>query len=128
LNLYVHHWPLAGVTLTTGKVMLLEVDFSWINASKDPTACVLPSVEKAKPTKKGRAKHKKPTDIELACNFLRDHQTAKIIFTIDTHCLEENGLLIYSDTEHDGLGACTLEKVSDMWLWHQHRQANRNSV
>ena len=51
-------------------------------------------------------------DIEAAGKFLSEHETAKIIISIDTHCLEENGLLIYLDGDVDTLRACSLETVS----------------
>jgi len=50
-------------------------------------------------------------DIEAAGKFLSEHEAVKIIVSIDTHCLEENGLLVYLDGDADTLRACGLETV-----------------
>lgn len=95
---------------------LLEVDFAGNNAKEDR--------EKSPATRKGltKAKIKILKDIEAAGAFLEEHETAKIIVTIDTHCLEENGLLVYSD-EHT-LDACSLLTVGLLWAWFQYGYPN----
>ena len=63
-------------------------------------------------------------DIEAAGAFLTQHEMAKIIVSIDTHCMEENGLLVWS--EDKVLGVCTMKEVAIMsgsW-WHAHTNVN----
>jgi len=92
--------------------MLLEVDFAGENAKVDPIYGVKTAAEWKKMTK---AKLKVLEDIEAAGAFLEKHETAKIVVTIDTHCVEDNGLLVWTDADANGLlGVCTLAKVGVM--------------
>ena len=86
----------------------MEVDFDGVIAKQDPLLNELTPVEWRKMSK---ANQKAFKDIEAAGAFLKEHETAKIIISIDTHCLEENGLLIYSDKNTNDLRPCTLETV-----------------
>ena len=89
--------------------MLLEFDLEGENAKEDPIHGAKTAAERRAMTK---AKQKVLKDIEAAGAFLKMHETAKIIVTIDTHCLEENGLLVYTESNAQGLMATsTLKKV-----------------
>jgi hypothetical protein len=101
--------------LTTIQVMLLEVDLAGKNAKEDPAKDPSKAKTPAQRKKMNKAALKVLTDIEAAGDFLKEHETAKIIVTIDTHCLEENGLLVYSDEDLANLGACSLETVGGVW-------------
>jgi len=91
--------------------MLLEVDFEGAHGDADPNY-VRESTKLQKLT--AAEKRRILKEIKAAGSFLEKHETAKIIVCIDTHCLEENGLLVYSDTDADNLGACDLKTVSDI--------------
>jgi len=43
--------------------------------------------------------------------FFRQHETARIIVVIDTHCLE-NGVLVYEGSSPETYKACLLPEVS----------------
>ena len=97
--------------------MLLEVNFAGECAKLDPIHGVKTA---AMQRDMGKETVKWLKDIEAAGAFLMQHETAKIIVSIDTHCLEENGLLIYSDGGADDIGACSLETVGVFCVWYCH--------
>jgi len=79
------------ILLTHTKVMLLEVDLAGENAKEDPIYGEKTVVVWKKMTK---AKVKVLEDIKAAGAFLERHEIEKIVVSIDTHCLKENGLLV----------------------------------
>jgi len=105
--------------------MLLEVDFAGKNADEDPIHGEKTAAERKA---MGKARRTVLNNIEAAGAFLTEHETAKIIVTIDTHCLEENGLLVYSDADVTNLEACSLETVGIVRVWCQHWCANANAI
>ena len=113
LNLYVDRvavsWPPA--LIPTHQVMLLEVDFAGKNAQDDP-------IHRPAALRKGMGKARLGVlkDIEAAGAFLKKHETAKIIVSIDTHCIEENGLLVWSDDNPDKLGVCSMKAVGVIYV------------
>jgi hypothetical protein len=44
--------------------------------------------------------------------FLTKHSTAKILVVVDTHCLQENGALLWEGNDSQSYGACPLWQVS----------------
>ena len=100
--------------LTYIKVMLLEVDLARENAKLDPILGVKTATAHKKLSK---PKLKALEDIEAAGAFLKQHKTAKIVVSIDTHCLEENGLLVWSEANKNSVGVCTLQKVGAILVW-----------
>ena len=95
--------------------MLLEVDLAGKNSKLDPTLGMTAATIRKTLGKAGLDVRK---DIEAAGAFLKEHETAKIIVSIDTHCLEENGLLVYSDDDRNNLGACRLLQVRAVLAQH----------
>ena len=90
---------------------LLEVDFAGKKAKLDPAHGEdTPAMQEAMDEAALMARE----EINAAGTFLKEHETARIIVVIDTHCLEENGLLVYSDADAQNLDACTLETVGVM--------------
>jgi len=98
----------------------LEVDLAGDNAKEDPI--LHPRTGAARKTPKTKVLQ----DIEVAGAFLTQHETAKIIVSIDTHCMEENGLLIWS--EDNVLGVCTMKEVVIMSESWRHAHTNVNNV
>ena len=104
--------------------MLLEFDLPGENAKEDPMLGVKTTAARKKMTK---AKLKVLEDIEAAGAFLKNHEAAKIVVVIDTHCLEENGLLVWADANKAGqVGASTLEEVGATLVQCPHSSTDRN--
>ena len=62
----------------------------------------------------GRVMHQPWRNIVDAANaarFLADHPTAKIVVTLDTHCLEESGSFLWKGSEPKFYEACGLDEV-----------------
>lgn len=104
----------ACMLLTYIKVMLLEVDLAGENAKMDPIHGVKTATARKKLSK---LKLKVLEEIEAAGAFLKQYETAKIVVSIDTHCLEENGLLVWSEANKNSVGVCTLQRVGIMLVW-----------
>ena len=92
--------------------MLLEVEFSGAHAAEDPNP--KPGQDRKEVEKKAMtsARWKIAKEIAAAGDFLKKHETAKIIVIIDTHCFEDNGLLVYSEADVGPPAACDLKTVS----------------
>ena len=54
------------------------------------------------------------TDLSIAERFLKTHGTAKIIFIVDTHCLD-NGYFVYTGANPETYKACSLIEVSVLY-------------
>jgi len=52
--------------------------------------------------------------IEAAGAFLMEHETVRIVVCINTHCMEEDGRLVWLDADEDKLGASTMQEVGVM--------------
>lgn len=55
--------------------------------------------------------YKSSKDVSIAQKFLDEHNTAKIVFIVDTHCLE-NGFFVYQGDSPNTYNACSLLEVS----------------
>ena len=95
--------------------MLLEVDLAGTHAEADPNPAPGKELKDLEPTEMTPERRAVIPSIRDAGAFLDAHPLAKIIVVIDTHCLEENGLLVYSDDSEGGIDTCTLETVSYAW-------------
>lgn len=100
------------------QVMLLEVDFAGELGKLDPHPIEYEGKTITPSKLTGKAKTKALKEIQAVGAFLTQHETAKIIVSIDTHCLEENGYLVYADDNPNNLDACSLESVGVIWLLH----------
>jgi len=81
---------------------------------------------KSKSRKVGKGKQVKQADGEsqeqcqpedMAARFLELHPTAKIVFIIDTHCLDETGSFIFIGNSPESYRACTMAEVSTTCVW-----------
>ena len=88
--------------------MLLEVDFDGNNVKEDP---LLGEKTLVMWRSMGKARRQVLKNIEAAGAFLEEHKTVKIIISLDTHCFEENGLLVYSDADASDIKAYSLKTV-----------------
>ena len=95
--------------LTSFQVMLLEVDLAGYLGALDHYLSTEAKVSLATWSKAAKAKAHK--EIEAVGAFLTKHEMVKIIVSINTHCLEENGYLIYLDADANNLGVCNTEIV-----------------
>ena len=112
--------------LTSFQVMLMEVDLAGYFGALDCCPGTEPKVSLASWTKAAKAKGRKV--IEAAGAFLTEHETAKIIISLDTHCLEETGFLVYSDANPNDLKACNMETVGVVWALYQNACLNANAM
>ena len=63
----------------------------------------------------GLAKGSKgPTQIR---QFLKDHESAKIIIIIDTHCLPSGGFVWKTGSNYETYGECSLLEVRYYWIY-----------
>jgi len=58
--------------------------------------------------------YKATTDLSVAEAFLEKHSTAKIVFIVDTHCLD-NGYFVYKGASPKTYEACSLLEVSMLY-------------
>ena len=89
--------------------MLLEVDLAGENAKEDPITAGVRTATTRKSMSKAKLQILK--NIEAAVAFLKQFITAMILICINTHSLEENGLLVYMDKDLGNMEACSLETV-----------------
>ena len=109
-NPYIHQIAVSWFpALTSTQVMLLEVDFAGENTEEDANNDVKRSATQRGMTK---AKLKVLKDIEAAGAFLEKHETAKIIVSIDAHCIEDSGLLVWLGDNVDNLSGPLWPKLN----------------
>lgn len=57
---------------------------------------------------------KDPTRIQ---QFLNNHDSAKIIVIIDTHCLPNGGFIWKTGSKDEAFGECSLLEVRSYWIY-----------
>lgn len=70
------------------------------------------SVNEPAPSKKGKKKAKAPEEdpVKEVMDFLRDWDTAKIVFVLETHCIE-SGKFIWTGDGPASYESCWLKEV-----------------
>jgi len=81
--------------------------------------CPLNGVPVAGPDDRNDRHYRTTRDRTAAESFLNRHPTAKILFIVDTHSLE-NGFFIYAGDSPQDYLACSLLEVGSSSMWPSH--------